>query len=222
MTQAIALPFSAQAWARTETIRASIDALPLLVGLEDGTLERERFSYYMGQDARYLFSYGKALAAAASQADNADDVMFWAKAAHNTFVVERQLHAAHVQELDTTVASPTCLGYTTYLQSLAGNGSYPVLAAAILPCFWIYQDVGERLLQRVGDNLDGHPYRDWISAYADPEFAQATAAATAIVDRLAGQAQDDTAARMMDAFVTASRYEWMFWDAGYRMEGWPI
>jgi thiaminase/transcriptional activator TenA len=23
-------------------------------------------------------------------------------------------------------------------------------------------------------------------------------------------------------FVTTSRYEWMFWDMGYRREGWPV
>jgi len=23
-------------------------------------------------------------------------------------------------------------------------------------------------------------------------------------------------------FVTTSRYEWMFWDMGWRQEGWPV
>ncbi len=213
--------FSAQAWERITPIRAAIDSSPFLVALEDGSLDRERFDYYLGQDARYLFSYGKALAAAGAQADTADDVLFWATAARETFVVERQLHAAHV-ELDAAQASPTCLGYTTYLQALAGDGSYPVLAAGILPCFWIYQDVGDQLLRRLGDNLEGHPYQDWVSTYADPAFAASTASATAITDRLAEQSGPAVRERMMTAFVTASRYEWMFWDAAYRMEGWPI
>lgn len=214
--------FSTQLWRRIEPVRSAIDALPFLTALEAGTLDRERFGYYMGQDARYLFSYGKALAAAAAQADTSEDVLFWATAAQTTFVVERELHAAHVDELDGVEASPTCLGYTTYLQALAGDGSYPVLAAGILPCFWIYQDVGDSVLRRLGDKLDGHPYEDWISAYADPEFAQATASAIAIVDRLAARAGAETRGRMTRAFVTASRYEWMFWDAAYRMERWPI
>lgn len=214
--------FSARLWQRIGPIRAAIDALPFLARLEDGSLGRERFDYYLGQDARYLFSYGKALAAAASQADTSDDVLFWATAARTTFVVERQLHAAHVQELDGVEASPTCLAYTTYLQALAGDGSYPVLAAGILPCFWIYQDVGDRMLRRIGNRLSGHPYQDWISTYADPEFAQATADAIGIVDRLAGEAGDQIRDRMGHAFVTASRYEWMFWDAAHRMERWPV
>lgn len=217
-----AASFSTRLWRRIEPIRTAIEALRFLRALEDGTLDRERFGYYLGQDARYLFSYGKALAAAAAQADTSEDVLFWATAAQTTFVVERELHASHVDELDGVEASPTCLGYTTYLQALAGDGSYPVLTAGILPCFWIYQDVGEGLLNRLGDNLAGHPYEDWISAYADPEFAQATAGAIAIVDRLAARAGPETRDRMTAAFVTAARYEWMFWDAAHRMEGWPV
>lgn len=213
--------FSTLAWERIEPIRTAIDQLPFVTGLESGTLDRQRFRYYLGQDARYLFSYGRVLAAAAAQASSADDVLFWATAARTTFVVERELHAAHV-DLDATAASPTCLGYSAYLQSLAGEGSYPVLTAGVLPCFWIYQDVGERLLQRVGTGLDTHPYRDWISAYADPDFAEATTGAIGIVDRLASRAGDAVQDRMMAAFVTASRYEWMFWDAAWRMEDWPI
>jgi thiaminase (transcriptional activator TenA) len=27
---------------------------------------------------------------------------------------------------------------------------------------------------------------------------------------------------MIRHFVTTSRYEWMFWDMGYRQEAWPV
>jgi thiaminase/transcriptional activator TenA len=27
---------------------------------------------------------------------------------------------------------------------------------------------------------------------------------------------------MAEHYAMASRYEWMFWDAAYRMEGWPL
>jgi thiaminase/transcriptional activator TenA len=29
-------------------------------------------------------------------------------------------------------------------------------------------------------------------------------------------------ARMTEHFVTTSRYEWMFWEMGYRQEAWPV
>jgi hypothetical protein len=28
--------------------------------------------------------------------------------------------------------------------------------------------------------------------------------------------------RVKEAFMTTSRYEWMFWDAAWKLEGWPV
>jgi len=109
-----------------------------------------------------------------------------------------------VADFAATTKSPTCTAYTSYLFSLAAAGSYPALAAGILPCFWIYEDVGRRLKERIGD-LTGHPYADWISTYGDPEFAASTEQAKQILDRLAAQADPATVERMHEAFATASR-----------------
>ena len=32
----------------------------------------------------------------------------------------------------------------------------------------------------------------------------------------------EASARATRAFVTTARYEWMFWDAAWRLEGWPV
>ena len=215
------MSFSQDAWEAVAPIRKAIGGLPFLTGMEDGTLRRESFDYYMAQDAHYLVDYGRVLAAAASQTSDTGELVFWARSAYTAVTVERELHAAHVADFAAIPRSPTCTAYTSYLFSLAAAGCYPALAAGILPCFWIYEDVGSRLKDRVGD-LPGHPYADWISTYGDPEFAAATEQARQIVDRLAGQADPGTVERMHEAFATASRYEWMFWDAAWRQESWPL
>jgi len=215
------MSFSQDAWEAIAPIRQAIDELPFLTGLEDGSLPREWFIYYMAQDAHYLADYGRVLAAAASQTTAANELMLWANSAVTTVVVERQLHAAHAADFEATTRSPTCTAYTSYLFSLVAAGRYPVLAAGILPCFWIYEDVGRRLKERLGD-LTGHPYADWISTYGDPEFAASAEQAKQVLDRLAAQADPATVERMLEAFETASRYEWMFWDAAWRQEIWPV
>jgi thiaminase/transcriptional activator TenA len=215
------MTFSRDAWEAIAPIRTAIDDLPFLIGMQDGSLPRDSFVYYMAQDAHYLADYGRVLAVAASQAPNTDELLFWARSATSTVLVERELHAAHVADFEATTRSPTCTAYTSYLFSLAAGGQYPVLAAGILPCFWIYEDVGRRLKERVGD-LSGHPYADWIGTYGDPEFAASTEQARQILDRVAAQADPSTVDRMHEAFATASRYEWMFWDAAARREVWPL
>jgi thiaminase/transcriptional activator TenA len=215
------MSFSEDAWEAIAPIRKAIDELPLLTEMADGTLPRDTFVYYMAQDAHYLADYGRVLAAAASQTTDADELLFWAGSAHTTVIVERELHAAHVADFAVIPKSPTCTAYTSFLFSVAAAGCYPALAAGILPCFWIYEDVGRRLKDCVGD-LTGHPYADWISTYGDPQFAASTKQAKQILDRLAAQADPGTVERMHQAFATASRYEWMFWDMAWRRETWPV
>jgi thiaminase (transcriptional activator TenA) len=209
------MSFANEAWTATADIRKAIDELPFLTELFDGSLSGERFTYYLAQDAHYLADYARALASTAAKAPTADEVAFFAKAAHESIVVERQLHETHVEHIEQWRPSPTCRAYTSYLLSL---DDYAVQVAAVLPCFWIYQDVGARLHAEAGD-LTKHPYGDWIGTYGDPAFAEATEQARAIADRAA---TPDVLDRMHEAFATASRYEWMFWDAAYRLEDWPV
>lgn len=216
------MSFTDECWAQIAPILAGIEELPFLRGLEDGGLDRALFTGYMAQDALYLDGYARALAAAAAQATTGEDIAFWAESARGAIVVERSLHAAHVADFAHAQASPTTTAYTNHLLALAGGGCYPALAAGLLPCFWIYEDVGTRLKSRLGSRLAGHPFEDWISQYGDPAFAASTATAIALVDSLAGDAGPGTRERMRAAFVTAARYEWMFWDAAWRAEAWPI
>lgn len=213
--------FTTDAWLRTAPVRDAIDHLPFLRELEDGTLPRDTFVHYLAQDAHYLVGYARALAACATRATDADDVAFWAARAHGAVVVERELHATHVDELTSIAPSPTCTAYVSALLATAATGSYGELVAAVLPCFWVYDDVGSRLRERVGD-LAAHPYGDWVATYGDPVFAEHTRQAKEIADRIAATSDVTTVDRMHAELARATRYEWMFWDAAYRREAWPV
>lgn len=213
--------FSTRAWDDIADILAAIDTQPFLAELGDGSLSRERFVEYMAQDALYLADYGKALAAAAVQSTDPDDLIFWSGAARETIVVERALHAGHVKDMAAAQMSPTCTAYTSYLLALAGRGSYPTLAAGVLPCFWIYENVGTRFKARLGD-LTHHPYGDWIGAYGDQAFAESTRQAIAICDRLYENANASTRESMLASFHRAAQFEYLFWNAAYHQETWPI
>lgn len=218
-------PFTDEWWEEIAPIRAAIDAHPFLRGLQEGTLERDLFVGYMAQDARYLDAYARALAAAAAQAPSPPETVFWATSARDAILVEQQLHASHVlRSLGAVETSPTTTAYTNHLLALAAGGSYPALIAGLLPCFWIYEDVGTRLKARIEERgtLSDHPYGDWIAQYGDPAFAEATNQARELVNRAANAVGTADRHRMRHAFHTASRYEWMFWDAAYRAEAWPI
>lgn len=214
------MTFTDDLWAEIAPIRAQITEIPFLTELGRGTLDWDTFTGYLGQDALYLVDYSRALAAAAASAPSTAEALFWANSSHSALAVEQQMHLGHV-DLSQYQPSPTTTAYTSYLLARAISGGYPVLAAALLPCFWLYADAGETLLNAAGD-LSGHRYAEWISTYADPGFAAATKQAREIVDRAAEAADTTTRGLMAKAFATASRLEWMFFDAAYRREVWPV
>ena len=213
--------FTDELWEEIAPIKKAIDQGQFVRGLGDGSLSQDKFNYYMVQDALYLAAYAKALAGLATFAHDPDDLVFWAEASANSIKVERELHASHVDVMAAATPSPTCRAYSDFLAAQLASGEYGIAAAAVLPCFWIYQVVGTELLDTAGD-LEKHPYGDWIGMYANPVFAEETKIVRGIVDRVAEGVLELQRQRMRDAFVQASLYEWMFWDAAWRMETWPI
>lgn len=219
--------FCAKAWAHTADLRQAIVDHPFNVALTDGSLDREVFAFYIVQDGRYLVGFAQALAAASTRTDDAGDAAFLAGSAHGALAEERRLHAGYVQEFGLTDAdiagvetSPSCLAYTSFLRASALSEPYPVLVAALLPCFWVYQHVGSTILEATGGAAD-HPYERWIRTYADEEFATAVLGARQLTDKLAAEADDRTRDRMLDAFVRSTEYEWLFWNSAWTREQWP-
>ncbi|GAA1076400.1 thiaminase II [Nocardiopsis composta] len=211
--------FCAEVWNETAGVRAAIDDLPFVRGLADGSLSRDRFDYYMAQDALYLRGYARALASAAARADRSEEIAFFAKSAHDAIAVESSMHEGFVGDVADLRPSPTCTAYVSYLLGLAQTQGYGELAAGVLPCFWVYTDVGARLMEKAGD-LAEHPYGEWISTYADEEFAASTRRLCAITDGIAERSDAATVARMREAFATATTYEFHFWEAAWEKEGW--
>lgn len=198
-------------WADATGLRAQIDDLPFVRALADGSLAEGLFRFYLEQDALYLREYARALARAAELAPTRAEQTFWAGGAHDALVTELDLHTSWLGgEPHDVPASPTTRAYLDHLR--AAGTDYPTLVAAVLPCYWIYQDVGERLAAR---NHEAHPYRAWLATYADEAFADATREAVAILERVAGDATAEQRHRMTAAFARACRHEVAFFDQAH-------
>ncbi|HEX6142768.1 MAG TPA: thiaminase II [Geminicoccaceae bacterium] len=218
--------FPDQAWQRIEGLYADILEQPFNQELAAGTLSRERFTFYMIQDAHYLNAFGRALAAAAARAPDNDQMIVLAGSAREAVVVERALHESFfreyglsAEEVEAAPPSPTCSHYAHYLISTTSSAPYEVAVAALLPCFWIYWEVGKHLLEIAARD---NPYQAWIDTYADEEFAAGVQKVIGISDDLAEAATPARQDQMLEAFVRAAQLEWMFWDSAYRLEGWPV
>ncbi|WP_420394401.1 thiaminase II [Acuticoccus sp.] len=220
------MSFSATAWLRSEAAYEAIRTMPFNAGLADGTLPRETFEHYIVQDAHYLVGFGRALAIAAAKAPHPDRIVQFCDAAKEAIVVERALHGSFFEEWGITSntfadipVSPSCHHYVSYLIATAFAEPYEILLAALLPCFWIYAEVGRDIHARAAD---GNPYRAWIDTYAGEEFHVAVRGMRTATDEAAEGATEDTREAMHSAYNAATQLEYMFWDGAYHRRSWPL
>lgn len=218
--------FSEIAWNRISDLMEAIHALPFNRELAAGTLPRERFLFYIRQDSLYLDAYSRTLSLAAAKADTPDAMRVFSGAAREAIEVERALHTGFMQELGATSRaleaaepSPSCTAYCNFLLATAAVGGYAELTAAILPCFWIYREVGLAIAAKAAP---ANPYRAWIDTYAEEGFGEATRQVIEITDAAFSRASADERTAMDRAFDRSAQYEWLFWDSAYRMEEWPV
>jgi thiaminase/transcriptional activator TenA len=220
--------FSAEARRRTQALRAAIEALPFNTQLAAGTLARARFEHYITQDALYLGQFARALALAAAKAPDTATLQAFTQSALGAVAVERALHEHYLRafgvdpaSLATAEPAPDCLAYTSFLLAAAHHEPWEVLVAGLLPCFWIYWDVGCAIAASATGGAPDNPYRAWIDTYADTRFGEAVAAVVAIADNAADAASDTVRGKMLAAFTLATQYEYLFWDGAWHRRQWP-
>ena len=63
----VAERLTSRLWSGIEETYAAILAHPFVRGLQDGSLERESFEFYVVQDAHYLRDYARALSVASAR-----------------------------------------------------------------------------------------------------------------------------------------------------------
>jgi thiaminase (transcriptional activator TenA) len=218
--------FTTELWKSIEPIYGAILRHPFIRGLGDGSLNPDSFKFYVLQDALYLREFGRALAVAAARSPQDDWIVMFAEHAANAVKVERALHENFFQqwgltasEVATTPPAPTNLAYTSYLLAVAYGGKFHETIAGLLPCYWIYWEVG-KALEHMGSPEPS--FQRWIGTYASADFGAVVGAVLDATDTVAGQILESERESMRRHFVTTSRYEWMFWDMAYRREGWPV
>src|SRR5262249_37653882 len=147
---------------------------PFVTALTDGSLPRASFRFYAVQDALYLREFARALSLAAARAPRDEWIIMFNDHAATALRVERALHESFFAEFGltpeavaATPLAPTNLAYTSYLVAVAYGRPFHEGLAALLPCYWIYWEVG-KALERKGspDPL----YSRWIGTYASQEF----------------------------------------------------
>ena len=214
--------FSEQLRSEAEPIWRQIFQHPFLKEIKDGTLPEETFRYYLIQDYLYLEGFGRTVALALAKAPT---FQTFEDLAHRVMTpVERPLHnqlfaAAGLtpSDAENAVRSPANTAYVNHMLQTASLHGLGPTAAALLPCPWTYH----LLKEEVGQSE--HPiYGQWTRFYVEGLLEGSVKAWRGFVDQMAEDASPMEKDAMRQAFLTSSRYEYMFWDAAHTLQQWPV
>ncbi|MEA5623408.1 TenA family protein [Nostoc sp. UHCC 0251] len=179
------MTLSQELWAANQDLAQACLEHPFVQGIGDGTLERGKFAYYLGQDAFFLEAFARAYSIAAAKAP--DWLGF--TTFHNLVsgvLEELRLHSGYASEwgvnLHSVEPGAATRRYTDFLLATAWSGDVGLTAAAMSPCMRLYAFLGEKL---AGNGIPNHQYADWIRTYSSADFQPLTQQLENLVDNYA-------------------------------------
>lgn len=203
-------------WNATADVDFNIMNLDFIKSLGDGSLDEDLFDFYLNQDAEYLKRYSRALAATAAKTQDDDARVHWSSSAAACIEAESELHRSWFKKTGTAMksaCSPATLAYVNHLLATTFSEDYVVAVAAILPCYWLYEEVGHVLVEKTTPD---NPYNDWISMYSSKEFDASVRKAIECVEKAFEQASPSQRILAVQAYMTSCVYEYDFFNQAHR------
>ena len=196
---------------------------PFVTGIGDGTLDIEKFRYYMLQDYLYLFEYARVFALGVVKARDPELMRTFACNIDAILDGEMKIHRAYMKRLGISEqqvfdVKPALdnLSYTRYMLSVASNGTPVEIVAAILACSWSYAEIG-RVLAAIPGAAEHPFYGEWIRGYSSDDYTATNQALIELLDSLAANAAEQQIEYLIEVFVNCSRYELRFWDMAWEL-----
>ena len=193
---------------------------PFVQELGAGTLDKERFKFYLMQDYLYLIQYSKVFAAAALKSPTEKLQLGFSSIQYFILANEMDLHRQYMSDFGITSAELADLKpslynrtYTANMLSYGLTGGLAEILSSVFPCAWTYADYAKRLKAQYADKLEGNFYRSWIENYAGDEFSESFEWFYDALDELV---EDNTnKEHITDIFISSVEFEYLFWDMAY-------
>lgn len=199
---------------------------PFVEALAQGELPSAAALFYVQQDVQYLTTYARVFAMAIAQASTLDQMKTLAERMGMLFAGEIAPHVnlcrsagASYDEVQASLPplAPLAYQYAQHMIACGSRGDLAQSIAAVLPCHWVYADLGRDLQEDIQPDAS-HPFYDWITFYADNRLRDGVEQLCALLDQAAPTSRVDGA---RPAFHTSFQMEYRFFDMAWRQEGWP-
>jgi thiaminase (transcriptional activator TenA) len=196
---------------------------PFVQELGKGTLDREKFKFYLLQDYLYLIQYAKVFAIAAVKSDTEELMTNFSTNQYLILVDEMDVHREYMagfgitrEEMLSVKPSLYNSAYTANMLAFGQTGGLAEVLAAVFPCAWTYADYAKRLKEQYPGCLEGNFYKTWIESYSGAEFADSFEWFYDALDNLVSNMTDRQREKITDIFISSVEFEYLFWDMAYK------
>lgn len=220
------LNFSDEIRTKSNPIWKAIFNHPFVQGIGKGTLDRDKYEFYLKQDYIYLIDFSRVFALASAKARQLSDMGYFATLLNVTINTEMDLHrrtcgdfGISAEELEKTKAGITTISYTNFLVKTCYEETMPGILSVLLPCAAGYVEIGQKLK---GEGLpDTKHFRDWIETYSSDEFSEFVEWLKNRLNQLTASASAEEKEYWYNLYLNSSRFEYLFFDMSWKMELWP-
>ena len=194
---------------------------PFVLGIQNGTLGREKFRYYLIQDCLYLEDYAKTFALGVAKAKSLETANLFAKYipvmngeldVHQGYLARLGVTQA---EIDATPRALDNLSYTSYMLRVAYEEGEAGVLAAILSCAYSYEVTARTMVENNPAALEDAFYGDWIRGYLSESYHADNRTLFETLRRLTVSYSPQQMQHLTDIFVACSRYELAFWEMAW-------
>ena len=199
-------------------------AHPFVQAIADGSLDHDKFRFFILQDHLYIMQYAKLFAFGMTKCDKESDIREFHDLIVNSIEGEDALHQSYFKKIGITqemidAALPTVANesYTHYMLNVAEKGGPAEIMAAACACAWSYTYIGQLLAKIPGIN-DHEFFGPWTAVYTDPECILGNDAMNAMLDRFSENYTQEQIDYLVHVVYVCSQYEYNFWDTAWKME----
>lgn len=202
---------------------AAYNVHPFVLGIQNGTLDREKFRWYIIQDYLYLWDYAKVFAIGVAKAKSLETANLFAKFIP-TMNGELNVHSGYLArlgvsqaEIDASKPSLDNLSYTSYMLRVAYEEGEGEILAAILACAYSYEVIAKKIIENNPDAVKDAFYGDWVRGYINDAYAADNRILLDTLSRLTRDYSEEQQRHIEDIFVACSRYELAFWEMAWSL-----
>ena len=198
---------------------------PFVQEVGQGTLDKEKFKFYLVQDYHYLLAYAKVFALAMVKSDTEELMARFASSQHSILAEEMKVHREYMSSFGIPtnqiyITKPSLYNrtYTANMLAIGQTEGLAEILATVFPCAWTYSDYAKRLKLEYGENLENNFYKTWIENYASDEFENSFEWFFETLDKLSENKTANERKKLENIFTSSVEFEYLFWDMSYKKE----